>query len=226
MITGEYGFEDFINPTTAAGTLDATLSIGEDVNENGQLDTYGVGALGAAFGVANNDPTIRINCNTIGRKNRVTGPRHGLKLVDAELGDVPTKPDNTGGFTVASENIVYVQGHYNANVSGFGAPMPLRRSSQMPSVFFPRTGWIRRAFRIPLMSIPRNADTTYYRVAVAAGKSLNWPNPALGQFRPGCRPGRRNSQFSALSGRLGRENLLLQRLARQSISFGVCRWNL
>jgi len=178
VITGEYGFEDFINPTTAAGTLDVTLSTGEDVNENGQLDAYGVGALGNAFGVANNDPTIRINCNTIGRKNRVTGPRHGLKLVDAELGDVPTKPDNTGGFAVASENIVYVQGHYNANVSGFGAPYAAAAIIADAASFLSKD-WVDSAsFQNPTHVDSRNADTTYYRVAVAAGKSLNWPNPA------------------------------------------------
>ena len=51
--SGEYGFEDFVNPTTAAGTPSSTLDGGEDVNANGQLDTYGefpssVNALNAA----------------------------------------------------------------------------------------------------------------------------------------------------------------------------------
>ena len=35
--SGEYGFEDFVNPTTATGTPSSTLDGGEDINANGQL---------------------------------------------------------------------------------------------------------------------------------------------------------------------------------------------
>jgi hypothetical protein len=74
----------------------------------------------------------RINTFTVGRANRVTGARHALKLVDGSLGNLPTMPPgNTfnncvqsaanptacGGFTVASENPVYIQGNYNSNCS-------------------------------------------------------------------------------------------------------------
>ena len=66
----------------------------------------------------------RINlCGGIGRKNWVSGARHVLKLVDGSLGNLPLNPNPNvyngvtynGGFTVASENAVYIQGDYNSN---------------------------------------------------------------------------------------------------------------
>jgi len=114
----------------------------EDVNSNGVLDNYGVKTVGDAFGTqtttdtdTSNPPTPyapghRINTFTIGRANRVTGARHALKLVDGSMGHLPTMPPGNasnncvlnaanptgcGGFTVASENPVYIQGNYNSN---------------------------------------------------------------------------------------------------------------
>ncbi len=49
--TGEYGFEDIVNPASSNGTPNLALDTGEDMNENGSLETYGqtpivpVGAL-------------------------------------------------------------------------------------------------------------------------------------------------------------------------------------
>jgi hypothetical protein len=69
----------------------------------------------------------RMFCSTAGAtafsvvKNAwVSGARHGLKLVDGSLGNVPTIPggvfpNSSGGFTVGSENPVYVLGNYNSN---------------------------------------------------------------------------------------------------------------
>ncbi|HVI08829.1 MAG TPA: hypothetical protein VND65_11100 [Candidatus Binatia bacterium] len=114
----------------------------EDVNGNGTLDTYGVKTVGDAFGSATTTdtdtanpktpyaPGHRINTFTVGRANRVTGARHALKLVDGSLGNLPTMPPGNatnncsqtaanptgcGGFTVGSENPVYIQGNYNSN---------------------------------------------------------------------------------------------------------------
>ncbi len=114
----------------------------EDVNQNGVLDIYGVKTVGDAFGTTTtndtdvlNPPTPfapghRIQTFTVGRANRVTGARHGLALVDGSLGNLPTMPPGNatnncvlnaanptgcGGFTVAAENPVYIQGNYNSN---------------------------------------------------------------------------------------------------------------
>jgi hypothetical protein len=119
----------------------------EDLNGNGLLDNYGVKYVGDAFGpqtTADTDTTAipspyallhRIPTFTYGRANRVTGARHVLKLVDGSIGNLPTMPPgNTfnncaqtaanptacGGFTVASENPVYIQGNYNSNCPAAG----------------------------------------------------------------------------------------------------------
>ena len=39
--TGEYGFEDFVNPASVNGLPNGFLDTAEDVNGNGTLDTYG-----------------------------------------------------------------------------------------------------------------------------------------------------------------------------------------
>ena len=44
--TAEYGFEDFINPATAAGTPNNTLDPAEDVNGNGTREVYGMQSRG------------------------------------------------------------------------------------------------------------------------------------------------------------------------------------
>lgn len=120
----------------------------EDVNGNLLLDIYGVKYVGDAFGTqttTDTDATAppspfavghRIPTFTFGRANRVTGARHALKLVDGSLGNVPTMPPGNvinscsqsaanptgcGGFTVASENPVYIQGNYNSNCPAAGA---------------------------------------------------------------------------------------------------------
>ena len=177
---GEYGFEDIVNPSDSAGFPDNALADPEDVNQNGVLETYGANNLGDAFGVANGDPTLRINCKTVGRKNRVSGARHGIKLVNGSLGKLPTKPDGSGGFTVASENIVYVQGNYNADNSGYGDPHAAAAVIADAASFLSKDWEDWRSFRHPTYkgsSTLRKAATSYYRVAVAAGKNINWPHP-------------------------------------------------
>ena len=194
-IVGEYGFEDMINPPVANGDPDDVWHAAEDVNQNGELDTYGGANLGDGFGVANNNPTIRISCNTIGRKNRVSGARHGLKLVNGALGNLPTKPDNTGGFTVASENIVYIVGNYNADDSGFGDPHAAASVigdavSFLSQDWLDWHSWVDPTYRGS--STLRLATTSFYRVAVAAGKNINWPNPAWGGEDDGLDGGTHN----------------------------------
>src|SRR5262249_2171602 len=99
-LIGEYGWEDTIN-----------------LSNNGapakQLEPFA-----NATNSSSPNPYTRIaTCYTAGRKNRVTGARHVLKLVNGTMGNLPTKPDGTGGFTVGSENPVYIQGNYNTNAN-------------------------------------------------------------------------------------------------------------
>ncbi len=116
----------------------------EDTNENGVLDNWGTQNLGLGFWGTTASATANLNtvivaatpdnpyspriasCGTTGRKNWVSGARHVLKLVDGALGNLPITPTGTsvttgsttktyyGGFTVAAENPVYIQGDYNS----------------------------------------------------------------------------------------------------------------
>jgi len=148
-LLGEYGFEDTINLANNGspdGKLETAMPVPpksgrtaqspEDVNDNGTLETYGVKGVGDGFGstyATDTDSTNppdpfkdRIpNCYTTARKNRVTGARHVLKLVDGGMpntatlqSNLPTRGDNNGGgFTVGSENPVFIQGDYNTSAS-------------------------------------------------------------------------------------------------------------
>ena len=119
ITSGEYGFEDVINSDSPTGTPDGVLEAAEDVDQNAAISplpsVWGTPNVGngvrLAAGVTNGNPYQPIDCSARGRKNIVTGARHVLKLVDGGLGNLPVRPDNgLGGFTVASENPVYVRG--------------------------------------------------------------------------------------------------------------------
>ena len=217
--SGDSGLEDVVNGTSAAGTPDGVLEpkpagkkfSPEDVNQNTVLDNFGTANLGSGFYnaaanlntsiIATNPPNpygTRINSSsTTIRKNWVSGARHVLKLVDGSLGNVPIRLDtNGGGFTVASENPVYVVGNYNTappptdstwtggavDPAGHAAAAVIADSVTMLSL-----NW--NDLRSTLGNVPgggsvsatdaqnRPAATTYYRLAIAGGKNMNFPFP-------------------------------------------------
>jgi Tfp pilus assembly protein PilX len=194
VTTGEYGFEDVINSGSAAGVPDGALeppvvASPEDVNGNGAIDTWGANDVGDGFGIDltgtnPRNPYQPVNCTTIGRANRVTGARHVLKLVDGTLGNLPTRLDNPtppGGFTVASENPVYVQGDYNASTgAGFGDPHAAA-SIIADTVTVLSNSWRdSTSLNNPNNLGGRAGNNTWYRMAVAAGKTLAFPQPVWG----------------------------------------------
>jgi hypothetical protein len=213
--TGDSGFEDSVNASVQAGTPDGALETipakkllsPEDVNENGLLDNFGGGNLGLGFGYiggnysstksvnarinSNNDPwlttTGRIpssaltnSCN-MGQKNWVSGARHVLRLVDGSLGNLPLP-----GFTVASENPLYVLGDYNSSSAdpmwaNAGAIEPSHSAASViaDAVTTLSNNWSDlTSFQHPTASGSRVASTTYYRMAISAGKNINFPLPA------------------------------------------------
>jgi len=212
QLTGEYGFEDVVNVATSAtgapnGVDGGAAETGEDVDGNGVLDTWGAANVGNGFGVATaGNPYISVSCPTVGRANRVTGARHVLRLIDGGLGKLPLPQGatglNGGGFTVASENPVYVLGDYNSDsatnppwadanhaaagiladaVTLLSNPVgwngPCTNTAALPAAGEP-TGWNdEKDMCYPTALTNRNATTTSYRVAIAAGKSLTFPNP-------------------------------------------------
>ncbi|MBZ5666288.1 MAG: hypothetical protein LAO30_16965 [Acidobacteriia bacterium] len=213
--TGDSGLEDVVNRGSAAGTPDAVLEPApagrtqspEDVNQNGLLDEWGTANLGlgqyngtvnlntSITTAAPDNPYVRItSCSVTARKNWVSGARHVLKLVDGALGNVPLSPTG-GGFTVASENPVYIQGDYNskagdtfftgATASGPGpdstSPVHAPAAVIADAVTILSNAWVDKN---SMLSIPtkatsgiRNASTTYYRVAIAGGKNLSFQFP-------------------------------------------------
>lgn len=225
---GDSGFEDVINISAGTGGVpDGVLEGGnstaspEDVNINGQLDNYGSRNLGLGFGSTVNstinantskpNPYTRLaSCINTGRPNWVSGARHVLRLVDggrinSTQTSLPTKPDGTGGFTVASENPVYILGNYNAdstdpstwaNASG-GSPHSAA-AVVADSVVLLSNKWtnasggnggdiasFQKPFGSPTYgstgtSLRPAASTTYYRVAIASGKNREFTFPSWG----------------------------------------------
>jgi hypothetical protein len=195
---GDFGYEDFINPSSSSGASNNTLDAGEDVNGDGRLQTYGAGNLGNAFAVSNGDPTVSLDCSTVGRMNRVSGARHAIVVENGTLGNLPINfPAGTGGFTVASEEPAYILGNYNASdAAGFGDPhassaviadtvtLLSKNWSNEQSMFNPRSaaGTASCPSTASLASAAgngtgRQACTTSYRVAIASGKSIPFAHP-------------------------------------------------
>jgi hypothetical protein len=210
---GDYGYEDFVNPSSSSGASNGALDGGEDVNGDGKLQTYGAGNLGNAFAIANGDPTLSLDCSGVGRMNHVSGARHAIVIENGTLGNLPINfPAGTGGFTVASEEPAYILGNYNANDA---SPVPALGTS--PSLGDPHASSAVIADTVSLLSknwnneqsmfnprqaappnsggascpastaqmasaagngIGRKACSTWYRVAIASGKSIPFAQPS------------------------------------------------
>lgn len=175
--TGEYGFEDVINPASSAGTPNATLDPGEDVNGNGTLDTYGgvpQPPTGAMSPLDSSATPLTVVSAAIAKANRPIFFRRALKLTDGSLGNIIAP-----GLTVVSENPVYLQGDWNA-AGGFGDPHVATAIIADALTLLSNNWNDNRSFSSPQNPGGRPATTTWYRVAVIAGKALSFPQPAWG----------------------------------------------
>lgn len=201
--TGELGFEDIVNPASAESVSNGVLDTGEDVNGNGILDTYGgvprlyptataayswgpaTGAAGWwAQGAATNLMTAITA--TQARSNPAVFFRRALKIVrGGYTGAVNLPANGTQGLTVAAENPVYVQGNYNApNAAGTGFGTNPGTDHVSAAVIGDAVTLLSNSFNdIETFMSPHNvstnraATTTWYRMAVIAGKGLNFPRP-------------------------------------------------
>ena len=134
--------------------------------------------------------TGRISSCWIAQNNWVSGARHVLKLVDGTLGNLPVRPDlaspNWGGFTVGSENPVYVYGDYNSNpadtIWGGGADQPHASAGIIAdAVIMLSNSWSDLAsLNSPSNDGGRVATTSYYRTAIASGKNINFSVAGIG----------------------------------------------
>jgi hypothetical protein len=185
--TGEYGFEDVVNPASGTGVPNATLETGEDVNASGALDTYGQfpsydgasntvppGALAPLDAAAR--PTTGLSAGEA-KVNRAILFRRALKLTNgSDLGSI-----TADGLTIASENPVYVQGNWNAPGASFGNPH-IATSIIADAITLLSSNWNdNHSFNSPY-TLDNRARTaqSYYRFAVVAGKNAPFPRPTAG----------------------------------------------
>jgi hypothetical protein len=187
--TGEYGFEDVVNPLSGTGTPNATLDAGEDFNGNGALDTYG--QLPSYNGTYNSAPPGAVAPLTTGQARptvAIRGPeamvnravlfRRALKLVRG--GNIGTFIE---GLTVVSENPVYIHGDYNFSAAGYSNPNTTTHAATSvvaDAVTLLTNSWNDvNSFNSPYVTggRPRSA-ATYYRTAIIAGKGRIFPRPS------------------------------------------------
>ena len=100
--TGEWGFEDFVNPASGNGTPNGALDTGEDLNQNAILDVYGgvPQRVGNAPLNAAATPVTRVTMQEA-QVNPAIFFRRALKVANGALNQVPMP-----GLTITSENPV------------------------------------------------------------------------------------------------------------------------
>jgi Tfp pilus assembly protein PilX len=229
--TGEYGWEDFVNPASAAGCPNGTFDTGEDVDANAPAQTapfvYGAdvtqasqplasggygfypanvtgsGAPASMATALNAAILVNPNCTVTTptkiwpfsyaanpnetRENPNPFFRRAVKLVNgANIGTVMNTCPSAVicGLTIASENMVYIQGDYNCPNTGGACTggvynLPNAATSVAgDAVTLLSNNWNDiNSFLSPFNDGSRNAVTSYYRTAIMGGKSLSFPQP-------------------------------------------------
>ncbi len=160
------------NPPTGGTAYNSKLNVNSLVASTAVPDPY--------LTVAGRIPTCALEA-----KQWVSGARHVLKLVDGTLGNLPVRPDNSaGGFTVGSENPVYIFGDYNTSAAdptwnNPNAADPAHSAAGViaDAVTMLSDDWSDiSSLNSPSSDGGRPANTqTYFRVAVAGGKNINFP---------------------------------------------------
>jgi Tfp pilus assembly protein PilX len=147
------------------------------------------------------------NTDQEGLANPVSGARHVLKLVDAGMSAtgvsylpvIPpasgcsqsgANPTGCGGFTIASENPVYVQGNYNSSAADpFWGTANLTPPTQAlhsaasiiaDTVTVLSNSWSDANSMTSPTAVANRLTTAdaYYRMAVSGGKNIPFPSPA------------------------------------------------
>jgi hypothetical protein len=185
--TGEYGYEDIVNPSDSNGVPNGTLDSGEDLNVGepggGTLQTYGQTPQNVPAGAAS-PLTSAIRPMTTGsltsqivRLNRPLLFRRALKLING--GGTNLRSSGITGLTIAAENPIYVQGDYNVgNPANYATETHIACSILADAVTLLSNNWNDiRSFTSPNDPTGRSGTTTSYRTAVVAGKGLSFPQP-------------------------------------------------
>jgi Tfp pilus assembly protein PilX len=147
------------------------------------------------------------NTDEEGMANPVSGTRHVLKLVDGGMNaggtasylpqmpaaslctQTATNSTGCGGFTVASENPVYVEGNYNSNAAdpfwgtannATPTQTPHSSASIVADIVSVLSNQWTDASSLVYPDTPGDRAPTasgYYRVAISGGKSIPFPQP-------------------------------------------------
>ncbi len=195
--TGEYGFQDFVNPSNKFGCPNSTLDPGEDLDgTGGPLQNYGQAPVLPAnllAGVTTSAITANPNCAVASpssiwpgrfvtqsqdaRENPPLFFRRALKLTNGNNINLGTCPGGVAcGLTIASENPVYVQGDFNYG-GGFNGPHVAAAVIADAFTFLSNNWNDINSFRSPYDTAGRASSTTSYRLGVAAGKGISFPQP-------------------------------------------------
>jgi len=189
----------------------------EDANLNGLLDYFGSQNLGLGLGyvgtaytatdavnyLVNNpappDPYLvngRIANCSVAKNVWISGARHGLKLVDggmsnAGVTNLPHMPvtyaSHWGGFSVGSENPVYVNGDYNtfSSDTAWNSPSvdenPAAAGIVADTITLLSDSWVdwNSILLDPTQpSGDRTAGTSYYRMGLASGDVQAFAHPS------------------------------------------------
>ena len=190
---GEYDMEDIYGPT------DGILQPGEDVNRNGRLDFNFLS--GEAVRYTGQDAAVDPEIAALFEHKYY---RRGVRLINGtRLPGVydSSNPMLTKGFTVASENGVYVLGNYNATgIASVGSPtpstdyLPQNTADHIPAsivadaVTILSNNWSDAAsFRYPFSRSFRQGTETTVRFGMIAGDTLTslngTPNQGGGDIR-------------------------------------------
>jgi hypothetical protein len=180
--TGEYGFEDFVNPGSVNGTPNGVLDTAEDVNGDSTLEVYGQTPVSPIWFPLDSTarPWTAISSD-VARRNQPVFFRRALKLVNGQTIDLGIVDGVPLGLAVASENPIYVQGNYNA--AGTFAGTHAASSLIADAVTFLSNAWSdSKSFAYPHSlaggGSGRTASTTWYRIALISGKGMPFPQPA------------------------------------------------
>lgn len=182
--TGEFGWEDIVNPLDANGAANNALDEGEDLNVDGALGTYGAtprfpagmaDVAGLPAALAANEAAAPLTTAArpwtvvtaaVAKANRPVLFRRAVKIVNGAQGQVPTD-----GFNLTSENPAYVVGPFNATNAAFADPhAPAAIIADAITLLSPN--WTdQNSFANPNNPVNRPRTTTYYRFATIAGKN-------------------------------------------------------
>jgi hypothetical protein len=188
--TGEYGWEDIVNPLSSTGAANDSLDAGEDLNGNGTLETYG--KLPSFNGIAGSvPPGAAAPLDAAARPGTLLNPRqaqanrailfrHALKLINGEN----IRGLGISGLTIASENPVYIQGNWNANGTFAGAHAAtavIADAVTLLTADWDDTVSFMWPYRVsPIGGVggrPRGA-ASWYRLGIIAGKGRAFPRPS------------------------------------------------